>query len=159
MKNVARIVLALVVILAGATLVPAMGLPDQGFNWQLYAGVYSPTTLQANHPDGKPGSFFTFSGVNFTPNSIVTIYANNTVLGTVQASSLGELLFLLNTTGADQGYYQIKAIGSESATSVILLLPDRIQWPQEDNGTVFSLPPNTAAQVLFMPLVNKMFIR
>lgn len=40
MKKIARLIFALMVLLSGATLVPAMGLPDQGFNWQLYANAY-----------------------------------------------------------------------------------------------------------------------
>jgi hypothetical protein len=40
MKKVARLIIALVILLSGVTLVPAIGLPAQGFNWQLYAGAY-----------------------------------------------------------------------------------------------------------------------
>ena len=45
MKRLARLIIALVILLSGATLVPAMGLPNQGFNWQLYAGAYDTIKL------------------------------------------------------------------------------------------------------------------
>jgi hypothetical protein len=48
MKKISRLIFALLVILSGATLVPAMGLPNQGFSWQLYANVYN--TLQLFMP-------------------------------------------------------------------------------------------------------------
>ena len=40
MKHTVRIIIALFILLSGAILVPAMGLPDQGFTWQRYADVY-----------------------------------------------------------------------------------------------------------------------
>lgn len=155
MKNTARIILALVVIFAGATLVPAMGLPDQGFNWQLYAGVYNPTTLQANQSAGMPGSFFTFNGVNFTPGSTITVYANDVALGTVQASVLGDFLFLIDTTGANEGYYEIKAVGGESGATRIYLSPVEPLWPKVGDGIVFVLPPGIATQMIFLPILAK----
>jgi hypothetical protein len=41
MKRIARLIFALMILLSGATLVPAMGLPEQGFAWQLYANAYT----------------------------------------------------------------------------------------------------------------------
>jgi hypothetical protein len=154
-KNIIRVSLALVVIFAGATLVPAMGLPDQGFNWQLYAGVYNPTVLQANHLAGQPGSFFTFNGVNFSPGTTVTVSANNVVLGTVQASALGDFLFLIDTTGAGTGYYEVKAVGSESVATRINLSASDPLWPKEVDGTVFALPSGIATQFIFLPVLVK----
>ena len=40
MKKIARLIFALLILLSGATLVVAKGLPDQGFTWQLYADAY-----------------------------------------------------------------------------------------------------------------------
>ena len=65
MKYITRIAIALSVLISGLALVPFMGLPTQGFNWQRYAGVYNPATLQVNHDTGAPGSFFTvFGGIS-----------------------------------------------------------------------------------------------
>ena len=40
MKKIARLIFALLILLSGATLVLAKGLPNQGFAWQLYADAY-----------------------------------------------------------------------------------------------------------------------
>jgi len=45
MKKIAGLVFALLVLLSGATLVTAVGLPDHGFSWQLYANVYDAIQL------------------------------------------------------------------------------------------------------------------
>jgi hypothetical protein len=48
MKRIARLIFAILLLLSGATLVPAMGLPNQGFAWQLYADAYQ--TIQVFLP-------------------------------------------------------------------------------------------------------------
>lgn len=40
MKKIVRLILALLSLLSGATLVLAMGLPNQGYTWQLYQNAY-----------------------------------------------------------------------------------------------------------------------
>jgi|GEM_PF-2855521 uncharacterized protein YceK len=40
MKKIMRLILAVLLLLSGATLVLAKGLPNQGFAWQLYADAY-----------------------------------------------------------------------------------------------------------------------
>jgi hypothetical protein len=45
MKKIGRIIFALAIFLSGATLVPALGLPAQGFNWQHYENVYATIKL------------------------------------------------------------------------------------------------------------------
>lgn len=40
MHRIPRIVLAVVVLLAGAAIAPSLALPSQPFNWQMYAGAY-----------------------------------------------------------------------------------------------------------------------
>ena len=40
MKKIARLIFALLLLLSGASLVLAMGLPNQGFTWQLYVNAY-----------------------------------------------------------------------------------------------------------------------
>ena len=48
MKKIARLIFALLSLLSGATLVLAMGLPNQGFTWQLYTNAYQ--TIKAFLP-------------------------------------------------------------------------------------------------------------
>jgi len=40
MKKIVRLIFALLSLLSGATLVLAMGLPNQGYTWQLYKNAY-----------------------------------------------------------------------------------------------------------------------
>lgn len=155
MKYITRIAIALSVLISGLALVPFMGLPTQGFNWQRYAGVYNPATLQVNHDTGAPGSFFTVFGGNFTPNTPVTVSANGVVLGEVLTSDSGELMFLIDTTGADLGFYMVEASGNESAATQIILQENAPQWAPENEGVVFNLPAGIAAQMIFMPVIIK----
>lgn len=155
MKYITRIAIALSVLISGVALVPFMGLPTQGFNWQRYAGAYNPAMLTVNHDTGAPGSFFTFFGGNFSPNTAVTISVNGIVLGEVVTSDSGELLFLVNSTGADLGYYAVEASGSEVAATQIILQESAPTWAPENEGVVFNLPAGIAAQLRFMPLIIK----
>ena len=43
MKKISGFIFALFVLLAGATLVPAMGLPSQGFSWELSRMLTKPS--------------------------------------------------------------------------------------------------------------------
>jgi len=154
-KNILRIMIALGVFFSGVIFVPAMGLPRVGFNWQRYAGVYNPANLQINHPSGSPGSFFTVTGTGFSPETMVDVVANGVSLGGLETSETGDLLFLIDSSGADDGYYQIEVIGNEAATTQLVLDVDEPTWPAEDEGPVFNLPAGIAQQVLFMPVIVK----
>jgi hypothetical protein len=65
MKYVPRILIALAVLLSGMALIPFVGLPQEPFNWQQFAGVYTDPALTINHTQGEPGSFFTLTGFNY----------------------------------------------------------------------------------------------
>jgi hypothetical protein len=153
-KNIYRIVFALTVLLSGVALAPVVGLPQAAFHWQRYAGVYTPQTLQINHLSGMPGSFFTVSGMNFTPNEMVSILANGTALGDVTADQDGNLLFIIDSTGAQPGYYRIEA-GAGGPFVQFQLDPQEVQWPQEGSGPVLTLPADSALQVIFLPHINR----
>ncbi len=155
MKNIIRLVIAMGVFFSGVLLVPAMGLPRVGFNWQRYAGVYNPSSLDINHVSGSPGSFFTITGSNFSPETTVSVSANGFVLGEVDTSETGDLLFLISSASADAGYYMIEVIGNEAAATQLIIDPDAPQWPVEEEGPLFSLPAGIAQQVLFMPVIVK----
>lgn len=155
MKYFIRVAMTLGVFLIGIGLIPVMGLPTQGFNWQRYAGVYNPATLQVNHTIGAPGSFFTLFGGNFSPNTPVSVFTNGVMLGEVQTNENGELMFLINSSGADLGYYMIEAIGNEAAATLIILRDDAPVWNPENEAIVFNLPAGIAQQLLFMPMISK----
>ena len=153
MKDIVKIILALSVLLSGIALVPVVGLPTQGFSWQRYVGAYTPAALSINYTSGKPGSFFTVSGMNFSPNSALDVSANGVALGSVEAGDNGELLFLIETGNADVGFYRIKASGSESATVHLTLDDTAPLRPQDGSGPVFALPSGIATHRVLMPVI------
>ena len=155
MKNIPRILLALVVFFSGAALVPFIGLPEVGFHWQQYADAYEPVALKINHTSGQPGSFFTVQGVNFPPEQNVTILVNGAVLGEVMTDSSGQALFLIDTTGAETGYYMVEAQLPERPTTNFRLFPDDPLHPQEDDGPIFVLPGDIAIHLNTLPIVNR----
>lgn len=157
MKNIIRISIALVVFLSGVILVPAMGLPTDGFNWQRYAGVYEPTSLDINHASGAPGSFFTILGTNFSPKTTASIVANGSLLGDVDTSEDGDLLFLIDSTNAEDGYYIIEVRGDETAQIKLLIKTGDTLWPQEDSGPIFSLFASgvSPVELIFMPVIER----
>jgi hypothetical protein len=157
MKNLIRITVALVVFFSGVVLVPAMGLPTQGFNWQRYANVYQQATLEINHESGAPGSFFTITGSNFSSQTMVSISANGVLLGNLETSEFGDLIFLIDSTGAGDGYYLIQVQGTETAGTKLLIDSTGTLWSQEDDGTVFGLdsPGLVPFELLFMPLIEQ----
>jgi hypothetical protein len=155
MKKFYRIVLALAVLISGVALLPAIGLPAEGFSWQRYANVYQPTTLEVNHASGQPGSFFAVTGMNFSPNASATITANGTLLGNVPTDSNGNLAFNIDSTGAEIGLYVILATTGESATTRFTLIPEGELWPQEGSGPILTLPPDIAGNPIYLPITNR----
>ena len=153
MKDVIKILLALGVLLSGVALVPVVGLPTQGFSWQRYAGAYTPATLSINHASGQPGSFFSVDGANFTPDSTLDISVNGLLLGSVAADSNGNLVFMLDSTGADPGFYLVEASGGESAAAQLTLEDAAPLWSQEGVGPVFALPSGIATHRVLMPVI------
>jgi len=110
--------------------------------------------LTADYPSGKPGSFFTIEGFNFTANSTVTVTINSVPLGTVAADVAGTLGFLLDTAEADIGFYTVTATTPDagSSTSFSLSVQNRIH-EQDGSGTVFLVPGDIAIGTIYLPLV------
>jgi hypothetical protein len=155
MKDLFKILITLALFTSGVVLVPAMGLPTEGFRWQRYAGVYAPASLQTNHSVGQPGSFFTVFGSNFTPDTSVNVSANGVLLGQVLADEDGELLFLIDSAGADEGTYFIEATGAETGLTQFDLSADAPLWPQEAEGVIFTLPAGIAVNLVRLPMISR----
>jgi hypothetical protein len=159
MVKVGRILIALAILLSGVAMIPFVELPTGQLGWQLYAGVYD-ATLVSNYDTGRPGSFFTFTGANFPPNSLATITAagpiarsqeqGSEVLGTVMTDANGGLVFLLNTEGADVGVYLISATvdANATATDTIELIASDPLRPAEGIGPIIYL-----GNVIYLPVV------
>jgi hypothetical protein len=122
-------VVAFVIFVSGAALVPLVGLPSEGYRWQTYADAYQPLLIQINYETGSPGSFFTLTGFNFPPDEDVAILVNGTVIGDVTTDSSGGFIFLIDTAGAEPGYYFVTTDEPDSPVARIWLTEDQPSRP------------------------------
>jgi hypothetical protein len=159
-----RILLILGVLLSGLAIVPFVGFPEETFEWQRYADVYEEPELMVNYPDGKPGSYFHFTGKGFTQftgaslsqNGLVTITANGNVLGNASTDNSGNVEFNLSTTVADIGSYYIKVEDSNMMLSVRIILSESAPLrPLEGSGDIFNVPIGISLTELFMPVIKR----
>ena len=112
-------------------------------------------TLTINYASGMPGSFFTLEGANFPVDDTATITINGSTLGTVPTDSSGDLVFLLDTGGADEGAYTVTAtVNPGSSARFVLDSSARIR-PQEGGGTIFIVPAGLTTQPVYLPLVRR----
>jgi hypothetical protein len=102
------------------------GSNGKGNNWLRY--MIDPDL--ANHPEqacqafltisftsGKPGSSFTVTGGNFPPNSPAIIKINGYQMGfSPTTDALGNLFFILTTSGATVGNYSIEVLVNPTLT-------------------------------------------
>lgn len=147
MVKIGRILIALAILLSGVAMIPYIELPTGQLGWELYAGVYD-ASLTSNYDTGRQGSFFTFTGMNFPPNSLTTITAAGPaeqggveVLGSVMAGSDGSFVFLLDTDWADPGVYVLNATvdANAAASDSIEITPNAPLRPAEGAGQIFYL--------------------
>jgi hypothetical protein len=167
MRKLSRIVLAISIFLIGAALIPFVGLPQDGFRWQLFADVYNPMILEINYGEGSPGSFFTVNGSNFPPDEPIAIYVNGGLLGTVNTdgsgdplgtmniNSPGDLTFILDSGPAPAGYYIITTSVLNGPQANFRLDPSAPLRTQEGEGTVFVLPEDLPAWAIHLPVMHK----
>ena len=113
--------------------------------------------LTINEINGRPGSFFTLAGANFSINDIATITVSGTThsatLGTVPTDASGDLVFLLNTSQADTGNYQITATINPSASTRFVLKSSKPLRPQAGQGIIFNVPGGLGFLMIRLPLV------
>ena len=111
-------------------------------------------SLAINFTAGAPGSYFTFTGIDFPANDTATISVNGHELGTVPTNTNGEFGFFFSTTNADEGAYYVTANVNPSATTRFTLDSHDQVHPQEGTGTVFEVP----AGIAFTNIINLPFI-
>ncbi|MGH2537450.1 MAG: hypothetical protein ACRDHL_08665, partial [Candidatus Promineifilaceae bacterium] len=117
-----------------------MELPSEAFGWQTFAGVYD-ASLTVNYPTGAPGSYFTFTGQNYPPNTTADISVNGEFLGTVEVDADGAFTFVIYTVGAQPGTYSVTAAvdANATATAVFELLVGEPIRPLEGDEPIFFL--------------------
>ena len=155
MKKEVRLMIGLLVLISGVAFIPVMGLPLYGFQWQRYADVYTPSSLEINHELAQPGSFLTVVGYNFEPDASAVVSINGTVVGSVLSDSTGGLMFVLDTTGAATGFYNVDVLAGSQSFTQFWLVDDADLWAKEDDATVLPVPADIAVQVLFLPAVRR----
>jgi hypothetical protein len=152
MKYAPRILIALAVLFSGMALIPFVGLPAEAFSWQQFAGVYTDPALAIDHTQGAPGSFFTITGFNYPPEEDFDVLVNGVKIGEVTSDAAGGFSFLIDTNGADPGTYDVM-VGTPTVR--FWLIVGATLWPQEGEGTIFSLPAGIDLHYIYLPLIYK----
>jgi hypothetical protein len=148
-----RVALTLLILLAGLAMIPYVDLPNTAVGWETLTGVYTPE-LNVNETSGGPGSVFAFTGTNYPPNSVSTIYVAGQPIGTVTTDGSGTATFVINTLGLSPGQYNVtmEVDINASATQSIELVDgeERVLPPPGFNGPTFFLGP-----VVYLPIVSR----
>ncbi|MCL4805139.1 MAG: hypothetical protein KJ046_12635, partial [Anaerolineae bacterium] len=112
------------------------------------------TSLAGSDIDGAPGSVFALRGVVFPPHAPATVAVNGREVGQAMTDDYGEIAFLLDTTGAEEGRYDVTVEAGARAAFTIRLSEGRPPRAAEGEGETFAIPPGTAALMeLFAPVV------
>jgi hypothetical protein len=113
-------------------------------------------SLSINYQTGAPGSYFTLMGSGYPPNDTAVLTLNGRSLGTIPTDANGDFTFLLNSTGADEGAYQLTATVNPSANVWFTLDTDAPNRPQDGTGIMFVVPAGIAFdEFVFLPIVIK----
>jgi alpha-tubulin suppressor-like RCC1 family protein len=116
-----------------------------------------PASLVINYTSGRPGSLFTLIGENFLPNGTATVVINGrTLTNTLIVESSSQLVFLLDTTQADEGHYSVTATVNPSATARFVLDSGEPLRPQEGSGPILDVPGGIAfTRFIYLPLIQR----
>ena len=109
--------------------------------------------LSINYDSGSPGSFFTLTGTNYPPNSIAMVSINSHVIQTLFTDASGNIEFVLNTSQADVGYYEVTVSVNPSASTTFRLAQNEPQREKEGTAPEVSVPENIAIAKAYLPLV------
>jgi hypothetical protein len=105
---------------------------------------------------GAPGSYFIVIGRRFPPNTTLTLYINNRVIGTIPTDANGTFvvaLITLPTTPA--GSYHLSAGLEYPAAVTITVDPKATVNKPDPNGPSLTVPAEIApATQLYLPLVH-----
>jgi hypothetical protein len=120
-------------------------------------------TLRINHEMGRPGSYFTFRGGGFPPNTRAQVRVNGELVNdALPIDATGAFTFTLNTAGAVPGLYTVSVSVDTDLQAIIErtasfeLRDDAPEQPRETGEevpllTVAPVPANNAT--LYLPLL------
>lgn len=154
MKNYSRLMIAVGIFIVGAALIPFVGLPKDGFSWQRFADAYLPMQLEINCKVGRQGSLFSVNGFNFPVEQTINILINGTLIGSTMTDNNGELMFLMDSSGADTGFYTLTT-SVVDGPHVSFRITDDAPLCEGAGTPIFVIPSGTALQLIHLPFVNK----
>jgi len=146
-----RSLIALIILMAGVAMSPFVDLPQLRLGWQQFAGVYE-GQLVVNYDDGKPGSYFHFTGSNLPANQEAVIFVNGDEVGRQMTNNQGQLAFNLGTNQAPVGPYTVTVVvnnnasGSDSFTLAANAPLRQLEGPG---------PLYTVVDLIYLPLIFK----
>jgi hypothetical protein len=164
--------------LAGYTFEPVtrtVSVPPDA-SGQDFTAVAVPTpapTFASNHPDGRPGSTFIFSGQHLPISSTVSITINGVELPfepPLTTDETGAVVFLLRTSGLAPGTYVVgitvddQQVSSTQTLSTSITLDENaaLRGEEDSSATALDVPttvqpvqPETEEQRLYLPLVAR----
>lgn len=110
--------------------------------------------LEINFSSGSPGSTFAIDGYDFMTETLASIDANGTSLGSVNTDGLGGLSFQIATDNADEGAYLTTATTNPSASVHFSLDSELPLRMPEGSGVVLDVPAGIALdEFVFIPVV------
>jgi branched-chain amino acid transport system substrate-binding protein len=116
-----------------------------------------PPRLSVNYPNGRPGSYFAFAGVDFPAGKTATVTVNgHTLTDTISADDTGGFAFRLSTADAGEGRYSVTASVNPKATADFILDAAAPLRPSEGSGSEVVVPAGIAySKVLYLPLLQR----
>jgi len=152
----------------GTIIVVWEGYEQDGDGGGVYGSrfAFDAPALNINFTTGQPGSFFTLRGFNFPSITEMEILANGRMLNnSISTDSNGNVVFILNTSGAAPGTYTIVVrartmLAQDTEQQVILVLsedePLRARETIEGATEVkLSQDISPVNQRLYLPLVRR----
>lgn len=149
-EQIIRLALTLVILLSGAAMIPFVDLPVGAIGWESLTGVYEPD-LSVNETSGAPGSTFAFTGSDYPPNSLASIFVNGEAKGSVMTGAGGIATFKLNTAGAAPGTYNVTLevdINATATESIELV----------ESGPTANPPVGFEGPTFFLDFPNPVFL-
>jgi hypothetical protein len=151
-NNWLRLTITLVVLFSGVAMIPYIDLPESPIHWEMFADVYTPD-LTADETVGSPGSVFAFTGSGYPPVQPAMIFVNGNQIGTMMIGADGTATFMVDTTRAAPGLYDITFEVDINATATQGIELDQnssqVNPPSDFTGPTFNL-----VQVIFFPLLQ-----
>lgn len=112
-------------------------------------------SMTINYESGCVGSFFTITGVGFPAKSTAVIKINDYVIDTLLTDSEGSVEFVLDTTQATTGTYEVIVSVNPTASTGFQLSNNQPLRPLESSAPVIAIPQGIAIIKNYLPLIKR----